>query len=154
MSDNKTIADARGALFDMVSAIGWPTGRPDVQVFVTYGEPLDYKDQEVVALLGIDSIVEEPAEMSNHFRWRRFSTTIGIKVYDPTGTAAEVEVRCFALAEMIQQAIWNDYTIADTVWRAQVVPWDSTGAQAAEGGGWIIFTHLTVACEQWLAIDN
>jgi hypothetical protein len=138
-----SISAARAALYDMLSASSLLNG-----VQVTYGAPDAHEEPEVVALLGVRDPDEEPAALGYGRKEETYQLEVGVKVHKRDGSAAEVDVRAYALADAVADAIegGGDYTLNGSVDWAYVAGPLGVGAQAAEGGGWLCFLVVLVTC--------
>lgn len=142
-----SIAGARLALHALLDAHTWPGTKPQV----TFGAPDAHEEQEVVALLGIQDPDEEFAALGAQRRAESYVLEVGVKAHDPGATAQTVDTRGFALAEGVRVVVGANPTFAGappiTVLPAEVISQTSDGAQAAEGGGFVIFLKLLVRCQ-------
>jgi hypothetical protein len=138
-----SISAARAALYDMLSASALLNG-----VQVTYGAPAAHEEAEVVALLGVRDPDEEPAALGIGRKEETYQLEVGVKVHSRSGSAAEVDVRAYELADAVADAIEGsgDYTLSGTVDWAYVAGPIGVGAQSAEGGGWVCFLTVLVTC--------
>lgn len=143
-----SIASARLALHALLAAHTWPGTQPQV----TFGAPDAYEEQEVVALLGIQDPDEEFAALGANRKAETYDLEVGVKAHDPGAANAQaVDTRGFALAEAVRVVVNANPTFAGappiTVLPAQVISQTSVGAQAAEGGGFVIFLRLLIRCQ-------
>lgn len=138
-----SISAARLALFDRLSVAGGLAG-----VQITYGRPTDHEEPEVVALLGVRDPEEEPATLGAGRKDETYQLEVGIKAHSRDGEAAEVDLRAYALADAVAEAVEGkgDYTLGGTVLWAYAAGPTGVGAQAAEGGGWVCFLTVLVTC--------
>jgi len=141
-----TISAARAALHALLAANIYPGAAPQV----TFGPPDAYEQSEVVALLGVDAPDEEPAVIGGtRPREERFVVVVAVKAHDPSGTAATVDARGWALMDEIREVVYANQTLSGALtaagW-ARIASQTSGGARPAEGGGWVYFGETRVAC--------
>jgi len=138
-----SIPAARGVLFDRLYA-----ARALAGVQRAYGEPDAYEDPEVVALLGTRAPEEEPAAMGAGRKDETYELEVGIKVHKRDGTAREVDVRAYELADVVVDEVegTGDYTLNQSVMWAFVTSVTGDRARPAEGGGWVIFLTVLITC--------
>lgn len=147
-----TISAARVALFNKLEQAAAGGGvLSDVQI--SWGDPLAYEEQEVVALLGISAPDEVPASLGNLSRDESYGIEVRIKVYGPEDDAATVDGRAFAMADAVRSVVnVQPPTLSGTVRFAQVTSQRcDAGVQPVlnESGsqtGWICFIDMTVGC--------
>lgn len=141
-----TISAARAALFALLTANTYPGAAPQV----TFGPPDAYEEPEVVALLGVEAPDEEPAVIGGPKpREERFVIVVAVKAHDPAGTAQAVDLRGWALADEVREVVYANQTLSGALsapgW-ARIESQTSDGAQPAEGGGFVCFVTVRVAC--------
>lgn len=142
-----TISAARAALHALLVANTYPGTKPQV----TFGPPDAYEDHEVVALLGVEAPDEEPAVIGGPKpREERFVIVVGIKAHDPAGTAGTVDARGWVLMDEVREVVYANQTLSGALsapgWARVASQTSEHGAQPAEGGGWVFFGKVRVAC--------
>lgn len=138
-----SISAARTALHDILAS---HSGLAGIQV--SFGPPDAYEQNEVVALLGIESAEEEDAAVGAQRTEERYELVVRVKVYTPDGTAEEADVRGFLLADEVRAAVNQNHTLNSAVRWATVRSQSSEGALPADPSGWVIFLDLRVRCSQ------
>ena len=119
---------------------------------VTFGYPLGYEEQEVVALGGLESADESEVVLGSGQHDEVYVILVEIKVYDPAGEADDVDERGFALADEVRSVVNANDTLDGLVRHAMVTAQLSQGAVPARfdadttAPGWVIFLTLRVAC--------
>lgn len=137
-----SISAARAALHDRLAASAGLVG-----VQVVFGVPDAYEEQEVVAMLGVGPTDEDPATLGRPTTDERFTIRVACKVHDPAAkTGAQVDARCFAIADVIREVVADNRTLGGVVVMAGVSGQDSDGAVPAKGGGWVCFNTVSIAC--------
>lgn len=126
-------------------------GEPELAdpVQVAYGAPSGHEAAEVVAMLGVQTPSAEEARGLGQRRVEEsYVLEVAVKVHDPGAETAEaVDLRGFALADVVRQVVRANITLDAAVRTALVVSQGSEGAQPAQGGGWVIFVTLGVECK-------
>lgn len=141
-----TISAARAALYALLAANTYPGAVPQV----TFGLPAAYEEPEVVALLGVEAPEEAPAVIGGPKpREERFTLVVAVKAHDPAGTAGTVDARGWVLMDEVREVVYANQTLSGALtapgW-ARIESQTSDGAQPAEGGGWVLFGQVRVAC--------
>lgn len=144
-----SISAARASVFAKLSAHA-TLGAAGVQVI--YGVPDAYEEQEVVALLGTVDTDEEAATVGPGNKDETYDIIVGVKVHKPAGTAAETDVRGYALADAVADAVegLSDYTLDGSVmWALAGGPRtpDRLGTRPAQGGGFVLFLEVPIRCK-------
>lgn len=142
-----TISAARAALHALLAANTYPGAVPQV----TFGRPDVYEEPEVIALLGVEAPDEEPAVIGGPKpREERFTIVVAVKAHDPAGTAATVDARGWALMDEVREVVYANQTLSGALsapgWARIGSQTSEEGAQPAEGGGWVLFGKVRVAC--------
>lgn len=139
-----TIAAARQALYYLLVAEPLLAG-----VQISYGAPANHEEPEVVALLGVRNITEEPEQLGMIRKEETYLLDVGVKAHSRTADAATTDARGFAIAEAVRGVAGTtrtNITLSGTVRTAMVVNEETEGVQPAEGGGWVIFLLLQFEC--------
>ncbi len=145
-----TISAAWNQLYTLLAA-ETGVGEPLVNVQVTAGEPDQYEEQEVVAVLGWGDPDEDSAAIGgNASREERYRIEIGVKAHDPSGTAVSVATRLLVLADAVRTVVKANKRLTGEV-MCQVVRRRSDGprpALADDGSvqGWVCFDRIEVEC--------
>lgn len=142
-----TISAARAALYALLVANTYPGSRPQVN----FGPPDVYEEHDVVALLGVEAPDEEPAVIGGPKpREERFTIVVAVKAHDPAGTAATVDARGWVLMDEVRDVVYANQTLSGALsapgWVRVGSQTSEDGAQPAEGGGWVFFGKVRVAC--------
>lgn len=147
-----SISGARVALYDLLVAATWPGDDPQI----TFGEPAAYEQQEVVALMGVESPDEEPAVIGGPKpRDENFVLVVACKAHDPAASTAQaVDARCWAFMDVVRSTVYANPDLNDSLsqpgW-ARIASQTSDGARPAQGGGWVMFGECRVACRARIA---
>lgn len=147
-----TISAARSALYDLLAARSWTGGTPQVE----FGAPGGYEEQEVVALLGVEAPDEEPGVIGGPKpRDETFILVVAVKAHDPAASTGQtVDARCFSLMDQVRTVVYANPTLSASLgtpgW-ARIASQTTEGALRAEGGGWVMFGEVRVACRTRIA---
>lgn len=139
---------ARANLYDLLDAA--PVLSTVQRVF---GEPSAYEEQQVVAVLGFGPVGDEPAAIGQRRQEERYRIEVKIKAHDPAADDGQaVEDIAFDLYDAVWNVVHDNPTLDDAVTFCFPGGGDSSeGAQAAEGGGWVMFVSLFVECTARIA---
>lgn len=142
-----TVTAATAALYARLVAAAGLAG-----VDVVFGPPDAYEAQEVVSLLGVFDPQEQHAALGINVRDERYDIEVAVKVHGPVSTAQETFNRSRVLVDAVVNSV-NDTTtgrtLNGTVTDAEVRSTTTSGAfkiNAADGGGWVIYWTVMVAC--------
>lgn len=142
-----TISAARTALYNLLAAAaasGSGTALAGVQV--SWGNPLNYEEQEVVALGGTSDPTADTDTLGSHLD-ESYVIEVPWKAHNPSGTAQGVDERGYDMAEAIQAVVSSNVDLGGVVLKAIANGGRSeNGAQPAEGGGFVIFGTTSVVC--------
>lgn len=144
-----SIPGARANLFAALAAAPWPSPAPQV----TYGSPDAYEDQQVVAMLGFSPVDDDPAAIGQRRQEEAYRIEVKIKVHDPAAaTGRSVEVRSMALYDVAWNVVIDNPDLGGAVTFCHPSGAEaSDGPLAAEGGGWVMFVSIFVACTARIA---
>lgn len=137
-----TISGARQALYTLLAGAQALAG-----VQVTFGIPATTagEEQEVVALLGIEAGEEDWAALGNKRRDEMYQIVVAVKAYDPSGTAATVDARCWQIVDAVRDTVLTQTTMGvDGIQWVHPVGTRSDGVAPAQGGGWVAFATVPV----------
>lgn len=149
-SSVSTIASARAALYTLLVADApVQSAVPARKVQIAYGPPT-HEEMEVVALLGVRNVDEEPGAIGARRREEEYELEVGVKVHSPAAGAGSegsqvVDARGFELAEWVRSVVHGHWTLNGTVREAAVTSQITDGVQNAEKGA-LIFLLLTIYC--------
>lgn len=151
-----TITAATADLYARLAALAVPAGTLE-GVQVTFGEPGDYEDQQVVALMGVTSPEQQGVALDVASREEHYNIEVGVKVHDPTEDSAQtVFGRSRELCDAIANAVHGSpegRTLGGAVAAAQVVSQETESFGPAAAGGWVIVWRLFVACVGYPEVD-
>lgn len=145
-----TISAARAALYALLVAEEALAG-----VQVTFGPPDAYEEQEVVALLGVETPDEDPATIGGaRPREETFVLVVAVKVHGPSDDALTVDARGWALLDIVRSTVYANQTLAGALsqpgW-ARVASQTSDAVVPVEDGGWVFFGEVRVLCRARVA---
>ncbi len=151
-----SIATARANLHSLlVTAAPTSSTQPDRKVQVAFGPPDSYEDQEVIALLGVETPDEDARALGRNQRHEEYVLIVGVKAYDPTGTAASVDARVYALADVVRSTVNGNDTLkvnnVPAVYDAAPVSLRSRfpdGVIPHVDGGWISILEVVIRVQQ------
>lgn len=144
---SSAIWPARRKLFELLQANAELTG-----IQLTLGIPADEEEQEVIAILGVTDSSEEEKGLGGNRKKEEFTVEVKVKVYDPTATTAEeafaLETRAGELLDEVRAVVHGDRDLGGVLKGnvASVVGTPTTGAQPAQGGGYVVFASAMVRC--------
>ena len=142
-----TISATRAALYSLLYARFSGAGDPQV----TFGIPMANEEQEVVAMLGVETGDEDDAVIGGaRPREESFTLVVKVKVYGPEDDSATVDARGWEIADTVRDVVYDNRTmsgaLAPTGW-ARVSSQTSPGAQPIEDApGWVIFIEVRILC--------
>lgn len=141
-----TITATRTNLHAALTAAFSGAGQPQV----AFGAPDAYEEQEVVAMLGVETSDEDDAVLGGaRPRDESFTIVVAVKVHGPEDDAATVDARGWEIADEVRSLVYEDRTIGgalDPTGWARVASQTSEGAQAVENAGWVIYIEVRVLC--------
>lgn len=143
-----TIAAAGAALVDLLAASPAFAAGPDAllqpAVQISFGAPTVLESKEVVALLDVREVDEQPAELGNRTMEETYVLRLGVKCHKPAGTERETWTRGWEMYEAVRAVVKANRTLNDTVRTALVARKEGGMVQGAEGGGFVIFILVDV----------
>jgi hypothetical protein len=149
---SSTISAARQALYSMLAAAAADNTSGLYGVQVAWGDPLAYEEQQIVCMRGVANSTETPADIGDYAHGERYQIELTVMYLDPAGDAQTVDTGANAIADAVGKVVSTKATppavgmLAGTVQWAFVASRPSPGAQPAQGGGWVCFVDLSVAC--------
>lgn len=142
-----TISAARGALYDRLVTAAANGASPLFGVQISWGDPLSYEEQEVVALGGVSDPTADLDTLGGGHIEESYTILVPWKVHGPEDDARTVDARGYAIAGGIQAVVDADRTFGDVVLLAVADGGRSDkGAEPAQGGGFVIFGTSNVTC--------
>lgn len=153
-----SISNARTQLHRLLTvATASGSGTAIAGVQLSFGPPIVYEEQEVIALRGVRIPQERTVVLGNRSREEDFFLVVDVKHYDPAGDAESVDQRGWAMADAVWKVVDDNTKLPDAA-AARSVDWAVVAGRESDGAlpamsadglavvGWGIVVTVLIHC--------